>query len=1617
MSDRKLAKAVQTLFSQMQKMSKALTKGFMKWLLRTAMIANQRFQSPAAGFVLPTVVLLLLVVSLTVGALVFRAYSRSAQVIGESQQRVIYNAATPAIDRARAKLETLFDPNRDNRYPGGVPAEDYLTGMLRNDGSYSVSALPNAAVNDQYTLLDETRVNLDGAVKSVNINGVPTPVETRGVDNAWVFRTDTNGDGAADATVVYSILLQTPTDTTAGVAGSGMVSTSDKAKADSLWVRQGPLSNQLRGNCSVPANSSTSSAAQGWFADLSTSSALRKNFQVDALVIPDTVNKSGTFTTLEVQQDRQLDRGNKWGAWFRNDLEIFPGPPFNWNGAMHTEGSLMVSPENGFDAYLVSSQASCLMSTANNSEITVTTSPTSQTEDFVGLALSGRTNINSYTGSSNIHIWPATTNPAQPSQIATLADGTDSATKTSPVIQTALDPVLLLTRDVSQARGSSSPSTPKTNRTAPQDYVGGNWSLPANASQPRIYNKTEPKPYVDDLYRADDRWGPKPRYNAQIAPQGANQAIGTLITQTNVTNGTDYGTLVGNSYDPANPATAASVGLDGYWERRAFNEGLRIIVGQRLELGNAAGWVTQPATPLPNKLGDSLNPPIKYGAGSTLSTTSSGDTLTHEARQRRMLRDNLAAVQGTAIYHTDNPNTAGVPVACLASTAHPGTSATIKNSTTFGAQSFFNSSGAPVTSVLTDFLSGNGTNGWEFSPLPGSATPSPGAYGSAVASTASLGKALRNLANFAGDPKGYFPPAPDSILNVTHPYPQLTMWGNFSELRRTLDRLDGTNGSTVTTYDNLSFADKTNLHTAICTLGMLAYNVNNAQSYHYSNATNEGNGSAPGLSKLSAVLSDLVDGITNNGEVKDPTTGAYFTGGLTGTASPGANYATLAPTSYGALPPEAFIQAILNETGITPTLSAPDRASLANIARIVYEKQQIERDRVFGFKDGSPALVPPAIPASSWDPTTGSYGGTIFKTACDPESFPLTTVPAISRAKQKAALALALCEKTPRYPSLFYLFPKVNHDHAGSSAPMATLTGYTTQNNNQQLTPPESYISDTYIANTANPTTATGNRYQVVGGITTPDDFVGVVLTPKDFSFATAGTTGWTLPNSAPQTITKANVSTNLISTVNSAGASSTRAVGFLDRGVFNGREMMTTRMMDLDLGLLRDTPIAAGKPWLPISGIVYAFREDAVREDAIARPPSTQAPAATNTTSFTASAQKDPALATNNGINLSTKQVDYVPDPDRRPHGFRLRNGSQIKRNNSFGLAATANIYGLSFFTDSPVYIQGDFNLHQDGGDNTAGTRLEEFDQVLPNGIYNQTQFYGRTDRNANFAKTGDRWRPTEILADAISILSNTFCDGSIEDTFTTAGQDKNATISGATRQQKYGCSNANLPTSFLNQNRPETVPTTTPPWMREIQSDPNSPVKIDRNGNPLQGDGTPFLATAPNYYQFSDEKPLMPADVDTQVNSIIVSGIVPSRTGQAYGGMHNFPRFLESWDGQSLRFAGSFLQLSFSNSATAPFDQDAWEPLAATYAPSPSSTSDQVIGYYFPPNRVWGYDPALQLAPAGPAAARFVVLDKSRNEFYSELPANDPFINKLCTAAKTSGVSGVPTNVNCPS
>ena len=77
--------------------------------------------SQTFGFVLPTAIMLLLVMSLVVGGILIRTFNRTQQAITQREAVEIYNDATPAVDRAKAKLEYLFQ--KDPRLPAGIPAE------------------------------------------------------------------------------------------------------------------------------------------------------------------------------------------------------------------------------------------------------------------------------------------------------------------------------------------------------------------------------------------------------------------------------------------------------------------------------------------------------------------------------------------------------------------------------------------------------------------------------------------------------------------------------------------------------------------------------------------------------------------------------------------------------------------------------------------------------------------------------------------------------------------------------------------------------------------------------------------------------------------------------------------------------------------------------------------------------------------------------------------------------------------------------------------------------------------------------------------------------------------------------------------------------------------------------------------------------------------------------------------------------------------------------------------------------------------------------------------------------------------------------------------------------
>ncbi|MBD2308767.1 hypothetical protein H6G17_25180 [Chroococcidiopsis sp. FACHB-1243] len=1547
MSTRKRHRAKQNIFRQIWKLTSAIPKWLISWFLRTLLVIGRKPRFAKSGFVLPTTALLLIILALVVGSLIFRSFSRTNQVLAAREQKVIYNAATPAIDRAKAKLEYLF--KQDDRLPGGVPSSAVLSSMMLNDGLNGVAA---NSTKHPYTFPDEKRLDIDNDDK---------------LDNVWAFPVDSSGNKIGDTTTVYSILSATESGT--GTSAVTIDKSTDAQKAAKLVVRNAPLSSFQNSLSGCKTDSRT--PENGWYQ--LNSATLRKNFQVDAFVINNNTSAK-TVTTLELQQDRQVDKGNKWAVWFRNDLEIFPLPTFNLNGAMHTEGNFIIGGDaNKVTGYMISSHNSCLYS-QEASKVTV-----AKQENYEGQIVSGTMKSNSFSGESKFHLFDGLGNVPTQSGNTQLKPNTDSVTPDTGgvVADIALDPIALFTKNESKHRSTATWS--RDSAWQDRDFV----------KKRRILNDTSAQPYLDDTYRADNRYGPKPKYNPLLEIPSGKKVGDEIASVTELTKD-----------DP--PSGSDSFGLDGYWERRARANGLRVIVGERLELGNTYGWEGS---------NDPLYPPP--------STT----TITHEARQRRTLRDNLAAVQATAIYHHEKGNSGYFPIAFLATTVHPGTSKSLQQSTTFSNESTTNTlnidflGGTPVDingDNIPDTTLSQGTNGWEFEVVPG-AGESESTFANLINnSTSPLRKALKNLAYLAGDPDGAFPPLQEAAgSKIVHPFPELTMWGNFSNLRRVISKLDAGTSVYNDPSKDLSIADKSTLHTAAATLGMLAYNIQNYRDIYTGIVNGKG---ASGLGALGTQLFQLVDGTASsgNGEIGKGANGLCDYNDSTPTTTDNcpafvnSNATPYDPTYYEQFTGEDYFTAFKNNPGLGANATGRELVRRATLLMTMF---QIERDRTFGFTSksitGQLGNLLPEVKV----PGEGDFQ---FRVGCsDAEIDQLTTDLGVNPEKQLTGLALALCSlgEQPKYPSLYYLFPKVNHDHDGNDD---TPTGDNHTQPYNPLSVAEPYIADLQdldgdgIKNEPNSyitkTTVNGSyNYQVLNPVA-PDDFSGILLRPKNKDL-TAGCTdaNWCLP-----TATSGTVFTNATNRITKPDGNQA-AIPFLDKGIFDGREMMNVRVLDFDLDLLRKNKVT-NDTWLPLNGIVYAFREDAVREDGIARPASTtwstyQVDPTNSDYRMKANTPQDPPVNADNGI--SPKPVDYYPDPDRRSHGFRLRNGAVLKRD-ATGISAADNIYGLSFITDNSVYVQGNFNLHSTDG--TTSNLIEEFNQKLqydtktnPSDWNNDPNFYtGRTSINSDFADpTKDTWRPTEIVADAVMPLSSNFNDGTVEDGFTKVTPGSPSTSN----------------TSYQNQNRPKS-PTNSniKYWVREeLYQTSNSPIKVNQSGYPLYCKVTTVPCPTSNQQEYGKESgtplayrgfsesrddDLTPAASPTRINAIFIQGILPSQANQSYGGLHNFPRFLESWSGKNLYISGAFLQLNFSTANTGPYDPDAWEPSAT------ASTSEYNYSYK-PPNRLWGYDVGLQYAPAGAAARRFVTLNNTRSEFYRELPVDDPYIKNLrCTKLGTQQI-----------
>ncbi|MEL7357128.1 MAG: hormogonium polysaccharide biosynthesis protein HpsA [Cyanobacteria bacterium J06560_6] len=1632
-----------------------LARRFMSSALRSLFLLNSSSrQYGRAGFVLPTTVLLLLVMTLTVGALSFRTASRTQVTSLSREQQVIDNISAPAIDRAKAKLEYLF--TSDVRMPGtGTPSSDLLAVLMRNvtEPSLGVTAFPSG---DPYTIAPDQP---DGETR-LDLNGDDV------LDNAWSFNYDLDGNGTIEPgeTIAYSLLMDDAIDPANAVGGTGTATptrdddikledSDDTRKATNLVTRNGPINTDE----TLAACGGSREPEQGWLAV--NEATLEKNFQITAFATNGSeVNKANS--AIELQQVRRALKGNRWGAWFKYDMDLFPGPVFNWNGAIHSESNIMLSGK--LRAHMVSSHNSCLYD-RDSSRLTMAehqndndstdvnlTAADPNDRDFQGQLIFGTPFWGDFgqvvwwdnSAYVDIHLFTNDnqapnindTNATRLTEANDSVTNRDSRTLGSP-IEIAVDPVRLFSEDTFYHLSTDNWQRDPDWEDEPYNAQG----------QGRVLNQQVRAPYLDDFSRADNRYGPRPTYDTLDWVADSDKALGDPILTTDA---------------QADSLRNETSGLDGYWEKQSIINGMRTVVGQRLELGDVNGWNFDPVTneavstdypTTPNA--ESLYPPESLGADD------------NKQKQRVTLRDNLAAVQGMVVYHYET-NGGTYPLACVANTAHPGTWQSLVDSRTFNTVDGF---------VNTDFLNGVGTNGWEFS-FPDT-LDTEDKFAAQIASTLPLGRALRNLSYFAGDPNGGSPsfrPEQDAFV---HPFPHQAMWGDFSILRRIFAEYldDGVS------YNSLSFADKSSLHSAACTLGMLAYNVEKAQGDVQSNAIFASMNNGDWTSLATKIL-QLSDQNTNNGS---PTIGRPGDGtNLCKTTNnppgdcPAVNpFDITDPLSplhstnyYSQFSPEEWINALKNLN--SNALDSTEEQAL----RLLISGNQILRDRTLGFAtEGAFGGSPSGdldLSTGKWNnPTSGSNrasGGGVtpgtvqYRLGCDPQTFEDATAGATSNSgRARLGLAMVACSYStpPKYPSLYYLFPRENHSHLGTGNHAQPTT-------EEYINEVAAYgVNDTVPVNTTLP-------YRLLKNDT--DDGIGdIAFTPAaaDLSdWSTTNPTGWKLPRGTPRTGTLDPETFDI-----AIPSGQLVNLSMLEKVMYNGREEMAVRVLDIDLGLLTQTTNDADF-WISDnkqsqSGVFYGAREDALREDSIVRPAAStwancnSLAELTSNTCFMNTGDANPAdpplsrrRSDNSFVGISLKPVDFAPDPDRRPHGFRLNadlDGNFGDLSNRFNRE-----WGFTLVTDNAAYIKGEFNPHSTNGKDT----IEEFTDTLLDGdpdlVYEGAFYNDRLDTNLNLDEfatdTADRWRPAEILADAVSILSSKFVDGSVEEGFIRSETEASTEF---TDRNVTNRADTNFPsspaiTSFHNQQRPLFDTGRFGPagiWLRSNGTYPvddgwvrdgstggptyRTPVWVGRNGESrtradnggsgsitffrdftdAEGNSAPSRTTASfngqvlsgNNFRLPNERSgrnmmiNVPPGLDPRVNATIISGLGPSRDEQAYGGLHNFPRFLEGWENVAgntktpLYIQGAFLQLNFSTASTGPFDADAWDP-------GETGNGNSDIYYYDPPDRQWGYDAALQYTPAGPIAQRFVTLERPRSEHYRELPIDDPYVTNLRCARK---------------
>ena len=332
----KFSNPILSLFRSIRIAFQRMTRRTMRSLLRVWMRINRQDRYGRAGFVLPTVVMVLLVVVLLTITIMLRSMDRAKMAQYRRVDEQVLQAATPALDRAKAKIERLLElAETEQPRPLGTPDDDKLDTIIGGD---------------DFTFGGEKRLKVQFG--------------TNEITTAWRFETDTNNDGYPDTYNLYGIFYHQP------------VSDKERTPLDARTLPMAEIGSDIDPECAqvLGMGKDAKSLAGKWNWE-SRGGKVKKSFFVYTTTAPMSTQGAPGTSALEYEQDVIRISLNNNAVLYDGTVEVAPSPEFRLNGRIVANGNLMVTPTGNpvkpLKFYLVSGENSCFYNDPQNSKIII----------------------------------------------------------------------------------------------------------------------------------------------------------------------------------------------------------------------------------------------------------------------------------------------------------------------------------------------------------------------------------------------------------------------------------------------------------------------------------------------------------------------------------------------------------------------------------------------------------------------------------------------------------------------------------------------------------------------------------------------------------------------------------------------------------------------------------------------------------------------------------------------------------------------------------------------------------------------------------------------------------------------------------------------------------------------------------------------------------------------------------------------------------------------------------------------------------------------------------------------------------------------------------------------